>query len=307
VKKKLNFATNSSFLLNNIFESILNSVKSKGNLFIGAHTYYDWFTVTMTKSETNHRQKKRGGFLHGIKQRKSGSGQAELEAYIPPYLRQFVTPYHDEFCYTRTCHYRLVAQLMVEGFLPIATEGIILPKLHHERCVIFLPQDLHISKSVRKKAKKYTFTINREFERVVQACRQQHGPRCWLYPELVQVFRELHQAGHVDAIIFPTHQGGTAPIAEVVVWTRQQSPVRLYSIEVWNQETGELVAGELGYTVGSVYTSLTGFSSQNNAGTVQLAALGRLLCSLGFSMWDLGMDMVRTLTTLLESLDFVPH
>lgn len=219
------------------------------------------------------------------------SEQAELEAYVPPYLRRFITPYHDEFCYTRTYHCRLMAQLMVEGFLPIASEGVILPKLHNERCVIFLPHDLHISKSARKKARKFAFTVNREFDRVVEACRQQHGARCWLYPELVQVFKELHLAGHIDAVILPTREGGTASSAESTVLTRQLSPVRLYSIEVWNEELGELVAGELGYSVGSIYTSLTGFSAQNHAGSVQLAALGRVLCTLGFSMWDLGMDM----------------
>jgi Leu/Phe-tRNA-protein transferase len=53
----------------------------------------------------------------------------------------------------------------------------------------------------------------------------------------------------------------------------------------------ELVAGELGYTVGAIYTSLTGFTSESGAGTVQLAALGRWLQRSGFQMWDLGMQM----------------
>jgi len=68
-------------------------------------------------------------------------------------------------------------------------------------------------------------------------------------------------------------------------------PVRLYSIEVWNVKTGKLAAGELGYSAGSVYTSLTGFTAEDSAGSVQLATLGRYLSNGSFDMWDLGMGL----------------
>ena len=212
----------------------------------------------------------------------------ELQSYIPNYLKQFINPYHDEFCFTRIYHFRLVAALMMEGFLPIATEGVILPKLHKQRCVISLPDSLHVSKSIRKKSKKFRFTVNQSFDRVVEECRRQHGPRCWLYPELVRVFREIFDAGQVNSVIIPSNTtSGNSRNRSSRPVPRKEAPVRLYSIEVWNDETGDLAAGELGYTVGSIYTSLTGFSAQNSAGSVQLAALGRLLCTLGFSLWDL--------------------
>ncbi|KAG7341171.1 acyl-CoA N-acyltransferase [Nitzschia inconspicua] len=266
----------------------------------------------MTKPEKNLLRLKHRGSRAASQSEKhqTATEQAELAAYIPPYLRQFVTPYHGEFCCTRIYHFRLLAQLMMEGFLPIATREVMLPKLHKERCVIRLPDDLHISKSVRKKARKFTLTVDREFDKVVEACQRQHGSRCWLYPDLVQVFRELHSAGSVRAMLIPTQQGGTAPNARFQVTARAECPVRLYSIEVWDEATGDLVAGELGYTVGSIYTSLTGFSAQNNAGSVQLAALGRLLCSLGFNMWDLGMDMEYKQSLgsrLISRREFVNH
>lgn len=204
-----------------------------------------------------------------------------IEEYIPAYLRPYIIPYHGDFCITQCFNATLVAQLMTEGFLPIATEGVLLPKLHVDRCVITLPDDLHVSRSVRKKSKRFQITVNKAFDRVVEGCKQQHGHRCWLYPPLVASFKQMNDAQAVPCMVFDDGQRPSG----------RHCPVRLYSIEVWNESTGELAGGELGYSVGSIYTSLTGFSSEASAGSVQLAALGRLLCSLGFSMWDLGMQM----------------
>jgi len=47
-------------------------------------------------------------------------------------------------------------------------------------------------------------------------------------------------------------------------------PVRLYSVEVYDAYSGVLAGGELGYSVGGVYSSLTGFSEMDGAGSVQL-------------------------------------
>ena len=170
---------------------------------------------------------------------------------------------------------------MAEGFLPIASDGVLLPKLHAHRCVITLPGDLHVGKSTRKRSKKFDVTINTAFDRVVEGCRQQHGSQCWLYDPLVEAFKAIMEAGRVDTVVMDTKEETSRKVA----------PVRLYSVEVWNASTGNLAGGELGYTVGSIYTSLTGFCAEDSAGSVQLCALGRLLSQLGFSLWDLGMSM----------------
>lgn len=201
-----------------------------------------------------------------------------IEDYIPPYLKRVVAPYHGDFCQTPLFHPRLLVQLMAEGFLPIATRGALLPKLHQERSVIDLnissQNGLHVSKSVRKKASKFTVKLNTQFSQVVEACHEQHA-HCWLYPPLVDAFKFILARGGMNA---------------VVGQPSRNARVQLHSVEVF-YEDGTLVAGELGYSVGSMFTSLTGFSNMDSAGSVQLAALGRLLQECGFQWWDLGMDM----------------
>ena len=206
----------------------------------------------------------------------SSNTEPPIHAYIPDYLKRIIFPCAPDFCQTLSFHSRLVAHLMAEGFLPIATEGVLLPKLHRRRCTIALPHDLRVSKSARKKSKRFSLSVNRDFDGVIRGCQEQHSPSCWLVPPLVEAFRELNHVDFTDATMIS--QGG------------RTCPVRMYSIEVWNQEN-VLVGGELGYSVGSIYTSLTGFCKESNAGSVQLLTLGRLLSQTGFTLWDLGMDM----------------
>jgi Leu/Phe-tRNA-protein transferase len=267
-----------------------------------------------------------------------------LQSYIPVYLRRYVMPYHGDFCYTPHFHSSIIVQLMAEGFLPIATTGMLLPKLHEQRCVVLntnnttdtntasLPPQLsspslHVSKQARKKARRFFMSVNTAFDDVVAGCRQQHGVNCWLYPELVQAFRAMYQ-GTIQhrplqavnlALRTKTQTRVASAAGEAPSGTTCTCPVRLYSIEIWSND-GEhkdkdddvdmihsnsndnnnnkkkegnwvLVGGELGYTVGTIYTSLTGFSSRDSAGSVQLAALGKLIFAAGFTVWDLGMSM----------------
>lgn len=245
------------------------------------------------------RKKNRPSSSQQQQRRRLSSAQQALFEYVPAYLMPFLHPYHGEFCYTPIFQSHFIAQLMAEGFLPVASSRVLLPKLHVHRSVIALspknsnnsndsPQilqegGLHISKSVRKKSKRFTLTVNQRFDEVIQGCHDQHGSHCWLYPPLVQAFREIFQAGAMDATAMDPITG--RPLSG------RSWKVRLYTIEVWNATTGALAGGEIGYTVGSIYTSLTGFTKEDSAGSIQLAALGRLLSERGFHLWDLGMDM----------------
>ena len=85
---------------------------------------------------------------------------------------------------------------MAEGFLPIATRGYLLPKLHVERCVLQLNggggnnnkdnnkssggsssrccgSKLHVGKSTRRKSRRFELSVNECFDRVVEGCHRQ--------------------------------------------------------------------------------------------------------------------------------------
>lgn len=277
---------------------------------------------------SNHNNSATGG---GSNRSDDDSQAIDANSLLPRYLFPLVRHYHDDFYVSRSFDPRLVVQLMAEGFLPIATRGYLLPKLHVERCVLQLnPQsNLHVSKSTRRKSKSFLLSINECFDRVVAGCHTQHGTN-WLYPAIVSAFRAIHQrtkglnSEGVNAMV----------ISQDSLEPHDTTPVRLYSVEIWNAETGNLAGGELGYSVGGIYSSLTGFSNEDASGSVQLGkgepawtttafffqslshvsfgkytvALGKLLTHAGFDYWDLGMALeykTRLGAELISRADFV--
>lgn len=108
----------------------------------------------------------------------SNGGSSSMEdpnSLLPQYLLPLVRHYHDDFYVSRSFEPRLIVQLMAEGFLPIATRGYLLPKLHVERCVLQLNPNshLHVSRSTKKKSKKFMFSVNTCFGEVVAGCHRQ--------------------------------------------------------------------------------------------------------------------------------------
>ena len=101
-----------------------------------------------------------------------------------------------------------------------------------------------------KKAKKYKVTVDECFDFCVQSCCRQHGENCWLYPPLIKAYRQIFDCGGLNG-------------------------VKLHSIEVWNGV--DVVAGEIGYSIGGVYTSLSGFTLQDSAGTIQCCVVPKIL------------------------------
>ena len=183
-----------------------------------------------------------------------------------------------EFMWSLSFDHAFVARLAREGFLPMAGRIFsdlicLLPKLHVKRCMMLdLQADLRVGKNARKRSKRYYVSIDQDFNKVITGCQKQHGGHCWFYATLTHAYRKIHGSNSV---------GGVA------------DGVRMHSIELWDKETGKLVAGEIGYAIGGVYTSLSGFRapSTKSAGTIQCCCVALLLRKSGFVLWDLGMGM----------------
>eukprot|EP00930_Biecheleria_cincta_P033666 TRINITY_DN23323_c0_g1_i1.p1 TRINITY_DN23323_c0_g1~~TRINITY_DN23323_c0_g1_i1.p1 ORF type:complete len:316 (-),score=83.19 TRINITY_DN23323_c0_g1_i1:261-1121(-) len=171
---------------------------------------------------------------------------------------------------------RMIAKAAWQGFLPMYEkgQGLVLLKLHRSRCIL-APGAVHVGKQSRKKASQFRISVNEAFSEVVKGVQQhtftEEPGDCWLADEFAEMYRLVN----------------SLPESE-------RRGVAFHSVELWHKESGRLAAGELGYTVGNIYSSCTGFSLKHDfpgSGTCQLVALGKLLQRCGFELWDLGMEL----------------
>ncbi len=125
------------------------------------------------------------------------------------------------------------------------------------RLVLF-PENLKISRSLRKTLKKGEFEIrvDTSFRKVMEACA---APRrgeagTWIGKEMIEAYSILHEMGHS------------------------------HSIESWRE--GELVGGLYGIALGRVFFGESMFSRQSDASKVAFAHLVLQLRRWGFRMID---------------------
>lgn len=112
----------------------------------------------------------------------------------------------------------------------------------HERFVLF-PDELKISKSMRQvlRSGKFTVTMNRAFNEVIEACSQverigQDGT--WITDDMKAAYNQLHAEGHA------------------------------HSVEVWEQDI--LVGGFYGVQIDKVFCGESMFSRVSNASKTAL-------------------------------------
>lgn len=177
--------------------------------------------------------------------------------------------YPDEFCVSASFAPDFIEELCHGGFIPMATvvpgEGeFLIPKLHVLRSVLE-PSAIHVSRTARRESSRYAFSLNEAFDEVLEGCLLAHGDD-WLRPPLLNTWRILHACG-------------------------DRGKARFTSMELRRLSDQKLVAGEIGVFAGGCYTSLTGYTVESGAGTVQLVAAAAYLQRIGAEVWDLGMPL----------------
>jgi len=145
---------------------------------------------------------------------------------------------------------------------------ILLPELQLDYAILDF-KDLHISKKVKKllDSDRYIFSKNTQFDNVLDSIDKLHK-----YNWLKGKYRDLLSSLYNSNV--------------------KRDDFEVMSFELLCSDTKKLVAGEVGYKTGGVYTSLSGFSLRdkeyNNFGNLQLVLLSKYLEENGYKFWNLG-------------------
>jgi len=153
------------------------------------------------------------------------------------------------------------------GFIAVTDcfegEELLLPEIQFAYTLLDF-ENLHISRKVQKllKQKRVALETVPCLEEVVYAIEKTHKHN-WLTPKYLKILKETEG---ID----------------------ENFQVLAFGI----REGEKLVAGELGYKIGSTYTSLSGFTERNKRynhyGNAQLVLLAQYLQKEGFAFWNLG-------------------
>jgi leucyl/phenylalanyl-tRNA--protein transferase len=125
--------------------------------------------------------------------------------------------------------------------------------------LVLYPEEINISKSLKKTIKKDIFqiTVDRVFPWVIRQCavtRLEKGEPTWIVPEMIHAFCKLHESGYA------------------------------HSIEAW--QNGKLVGGLYGMSIGRYFSGESMFSTVSNASKVALVYLVDFLRHNHFHMVD---------------------
>lgn len=118
-----------------------------------------------------------------------------------------------------------------------------------------LPLEMHVSRSLKKSMRRFTFTVNTAFDEVMRECaspRREHG---WIDSQILSAYQQLHELG----------------------WA--------HSVETRNED-GDLVGGVYGVGIGGLFAGESMFHNETDASKAALIHLTRTLHETGVELFD---------------------
>ncbi len=172
----------------------------------------------------------------------------------------------------------LYVSLARAGFICISIQHpdigpVLLAELQRSYAVLDW-ENLHCSRNLRRlvargrlEEEAVELRVASASDRVLDRLLDYHGEDGWIHEPYQSLVRELARSGG--------------------------SHFSVHGIELWSRRSEELVAGELGYSIGSTYTSLSGFCMRTQRrwrhfGTLQQILLARALRERGYAFWNMG-------------------
>lgn len=217
-------------------------------------------------------------------------------------------------------------ELAHEGFIAVQNnDEYLLPEIQRSYCVLEWP-DLHIGRKTKRlwkqcggprgstpptgNGKEYSLHLrcNTDWERMLKRVEEYWGKNNWFSRRYAQTLQKSGLNCHTIEL-WRRRRGGKEEKDDKV---KNDEKERKEKEEGKEKEQGkekeeieedqglteeELIAGEFGYTIGGVYTSLTGFCDREKipgCGTLQLCYLGRWLQQCGYAWWNLGHPPSKT-------------
>ncbi|RXJ78770.1 hypothetical protein CRV03_01715 [Arcobacter sp. F155] len=180
--------------------------------------------------------------------------------------------------------------LSCEFYIEAAKKGFITTSMYDKEEFVLLPEiqfdyavlhfdDIKVPRKVKKliKENNYILDISQNLEKVLDKINAYH-PNSWLTQEYINILNNIK----INSSLYDNFN--------------------LFSIELYEKNDKKLISGEIGYQIGSIYTSLSGFTTKNkkynNWGKLQLVLLNDYLKSNNYKMWNLGHPQLQYKTDL---------
>jgi leucyl/phenylalanyl-tRNA--protein transferase len=110
------------------------------------------------------------------------------------------------------------------------------------RAIIPLDERFHIPHGLKRtlKKKRFTVTINEDFEGVIRACSTSHG-KSWISEDIIRAYANLHRSGFAHSVecrlegrlvggLYGVHQGGAFFGESMFHWETDASKVALVAL-----------------------------------------------------------------------------